>query len=283
VTGRSDLVALVIPEPTTRLFGEPFFPRLVRGITETLSAHDLQLVLLAPLTEADEARVERFLVGGHVDGALLVSLHDRDTLPARLVERRLPVVVGGRPPQGVTVSYVDPDNHEGAMSAVRHLLGQGRRRIATITGPLDMPPSQDRLAGFRLALESAGLHPDAGLEEPGDFSQEAGLAGMRSLLRRRPDLDAVFAASDLMAAGALQALREAGRGVPDDVAVVGFEDSPIATSTLPPLSSVRQPTEEMGREMARLLLTAERVPRRVILATELVVRESSSRQPEGDV
>src|ERR1700730_1568324 len=100
-----------------------------------------------------------------------------------------------------------------------------------------------------------------------------GASGVRALLDRCPDLDAVFAASDLMAAGALQALREAGRGVPDDVAVVGFEDSPIATSPMPPLSSVRQPTEEMGREMARLLLTAGRVPRRVILATELVVRE----------
>jgi DNA-binding LacI/PurR family transcriptional regulator len=144
-----------------------------------------------------------------------------------------------------------------------------------------MSPGQDRLQGYRQALAEAGVHAGPDLEEPaGDFGYEAGLRAMRALLERRPDLDAVFAASDLLAAGALQALRELGRVVPRHVAVVGYEDSAIAASTLPPLSSVRQPTEEMGREMARLLLGAveqrSQVPRRVLLATELVVRESSA-------
>lgn len=282
VTGRSDSVALVIPEPTTRLFGEPFFPRLVRGIADALSAHDIQLVLLLPQGPADEARVARYLAAGHVDGALLVSLHGSDPLPALLVERHVPVVVGGRPPHDQpAVSYVDVDNRTGAFTAVRHLAECDRRRIATITGTLDMPPGRDRREGYRRALDEAGLPLDRLLEEPGDFSQESGLQAMRLLLERRPDLDAVFAASDLMAAGALLALHEAGRRVPEDVAVVGYEDSPIAASTLPPLSSVRQPTEEMGREMARLLLAAlasgRHVPRQVVLATELVVRQSSGR------
>ena len=280
VTGRSDSVALVIPEPTTRLFGDPFFPRLVRGITEQLAAHDLQLVLFAPQSHADEVRLARYLAGGHVDGALLVSLHGDDPLPARLLERALPVVVGGRPPGDAAVSYVDVDNQAGALSAVQHLLARGRRRIATIAGSLDMSVSQDRLTGYRHALETAGVPWDPALEESGDFSHEGGIQAMRALLERRPTLDAVFAASDLMAAGALLALREAGRQVPRDVAVVGYEDSPIAATTLPPLSSVRQPSEEMGREMARLLVStigAERqVARRVLLATELVVRASSS-------
>ena len=280
VTGRSDSVALVIPEPTTRLFGEPFWPRLVLGISEALSFHDLQLVLLLPQGAADEARVARYLSAGHVDGALLVSLHGDDPLPARLVERRVPVVVGGRPPGNLPpLSWVDVDNRTGAMTAVRHLAECGRRRIATITGTLDMSAGQDRRDGYRLALRTSGLAVDPELEEPGDFSYESGVVGMRALLARRPDLDAVFVASDLMAAGALQALREAGSRVPEDVAVVGYEDSPIAASTLPSLSSVRQPTEEMGREMARLLLAAiasgRQVPRQVVLATELVVRESS--------
>jgi DNA-binding LacI/PurR family transcriptional regulator len=240
-------------------------------------------VLLLPQGAADEARVARYLTAGHVDGALLVSLHGNDPLPARLVERRVPVVVGGRPPRDQpAVSYVDVDNRTGALSAVRHLAALGRRRIATLMGTLDMPPGLDRRDGYRRALELAGLAGDHDLEEPGDFSQESGLAGMRALLQRRPDLDAVFAASDLMAAGALQALREADRVVPDDVAVVGYDDSPIAASTLPPLSSVRQPTEEMGREMARLLLAAmasgRQVPRQVVLATDLVVRESSAEE-----
>ena len=278
-TGRSDLVALVIPEPTTRLFGEPFFPRLIRGITEALSAHDLQLVLFAPQTRADEDRLERYLAGGHVDGSLLVSLHGDDPRPARRVQRGRPVVVGGRPPGDGGVSYVDHDNHAGALSAVRHLAEQGRRRIATITGSLDMSVGLDRLQGYRRALELAGLNWDPDREESGDYSHEGGVHAMRRLLEREPELDAVFAASDLMAAGALQVLREAGRRVPDDVALVGYEDSPIAASMLPPLSSVRQPIEEMGREMSRLLVQSigarERVGRRVVLATELVVRESS--------
>jgi DNA-binding LacI/PurR family transcriptional regulator len=221
-----------------------------------------------------------------VDGALLVSLHGDDPLPARLVERRVPVVVGGRPPgDHPSISYVDVDNRTGSTTAVRHLIERGRRRIATVTGTLDMSPGLDRRDGYRHALEMAGLQLDAGLEEPGDFSQESGLLATRVLLERRPELDAVFAASDLMAAGVLQALHEAGRRVPDDVAVVGYEDSPLAASTLPPLSSVRQPTEEMGREMARLLLagiaSGRQVPRQVVLATELVVRESSSREGGG--
>ncbi len=279
VTGRSDSVGLVIPEPTTRLFGDPFFPRLVRGISEVTAARDLQLVLFAPQSRADERRLDLYLAHGHVDGVLLVSLHGSDPLPARLAQRGVPVVVGGRPLDDAPVSYVDVDNVGGSLDATTHLTRQGRRRIATITGPLDMPPGQDRLLGYRQALRRAGLAPDPALEEPGDFGQESGAGAMRRLLERCPELDAVFAASDLMALGALRALHDAGRRVPDDVAVIGFDDSPLAASVEPPLTSVRQPTEEMGREMARLLLqsieSGDRVVRRVILTTELVVRRSS--------
>jgi DNA-binding LacI/PurR family transcriptional regulator len=280
VTGRNDSVALVIPEPTTRLFGDPFFPSLLRGISEVLAAHDLQLVLLTAQSNADEVRLERYLAGGHVDGALLVSLHGADPLPGRLLARGMPVVVGGRPPGEGQVSYVDIDNQAGAFSAVRHLVQLGRRRIATIAGSLDMSVSKDRLEGYRRALEAGGLTWDPTLAESGDFSHEGGVLAMRALLERHPNLDAVFAASDLMAAGALLALRESDRRVPEDVAVVGYEDSPIAATSMPPLSSVRQPNEEMGREMARLLIASigsqRQVVRRIILATDLVVRESSS-------
>jgi DNA-binding LacI/PurR family transcriptional regulator len=278
-TGRTGLVALVIPEPTARLFSDPLFPRVVRGITEVLAEQDRQLVLLAPQSPADEERLGAYLAAGHVDGALLISLHGGDALPGRLAGRGLPVVVGGRPPVAGPVSYVDVDNVGGALAAVGHLVARGRRRIATVTGPLDMPAAQDRLEGCRRALAAAGLHLRPPLEAEGDFSHDGGVAAMRALLARHPDLDAVFAASDLMAAGALQVLREAGRRVPEDVAVVGFDDSPFAASTVPPLSSVRQPIEEWGREMTRVLgagIDAERqVPRRVILATELVVRAST--------
>ena len=278
VTRRSDSVAVVIPEPTTQLFGDPFFPRVLRGISDTLSEQQLQLVLLMPQGRSDELRVERYLAGGHVDGVLLISLHGADPLPQDLSARDIPVVVGGRPP-GTGISYVDVDNRRGAGSAVQHLVTIGRRQIATIAGPQDMPAGADRLAGYHETLANAGMPVDERLVEIADFSLEGGRSAMERLLARAPRLDALFAASDLMALGALSALQAAGRSVPGDVAVIGFDDSPLAAQAQPALSSVRQPIEEMGREMARLLTrmlaARDRVARRVILATELVVRASS--------
>lgn len=279
VTRRTDSVGLVIPEPTGHIFGDPFFARLVRGISDILSHGDLQLVLLTPQSPSDVERLARYLTGGHLDGVLLVSLHGQDPLPAFLSASTIPVVVGGRPTSGAEVSFVDVDNVGGARSAVRHLVDRGRCRIATLTGPLDMAVAADRLEGYRLALADGGLPADRGLELSGDFDRETALQRTADLLRRHPDVDAIFAASDPMAVGALQALRAAGRSVPDDVAIVSFDDSALALSAEPPLSSIRQPIEEMGREMARLLTRMvtfrDRVARRVILATELVVRASS--------
>lgn len=283
VTRRSDSVGVVIPEPPGMLFGDPFFPRLLRGISTELSARNLQLVLLMPQSSDEEARLERYLTAGHVDGALLVSLHGDDTLPDALAARGVPVVVGGRPPTGDSVSYVDVDNVGGARTAVAHLIDGGRQTIGTISGPTDMTVGVDRLTGYHQALEAAGRTPDPALEAAGDFTQEGGAAAMSRLLEARPDLDAVFAASDLMAAGAIGTLKAAGLRIPEDVAIVGFDDSSIAPTSEPPLTSVRQPIEEMGREMVRLLLEqAARpgtVPRKVILATKLVRRRSSEGVP----
>jgi len=278
VTRRSDSVAVVIPEPTTQLFGDPFFPRVLRGISEALAEQGMQLILLMPQARGDEVRVERYLEAGHTDGVLLISLHGADPLPAGLRRHGVPLVIGGRPP-GDGFTYVDVDNRGGAASAVSHLVDSGRRRIATITGPLDMSVGADRLAGYRERLASSAIDPGEALVEVADFSHDGGRTAAEALLDRARDLDALFVASDLMAIGALAALRAAGRSVPDDVAVVGFDDSPLATTTDPTLTSVRQPIEEMGREMTRLLLDEIRLPgrapRRVILDTELVVRGSS--------
>jgi DNA-binding LacI/PurR family transcriptional regulator len=283
VTRRSELIGLVIPEPTSRLFGDPTFPRLIRGVNEELAGRDLQLVLFTPQSKQDEQRLERHLTSGQiVDGVLLFSLHGADPLPARLAARGVPVVVSGRPLSSADLNFVDVDNRRGAAAATRHLLAAGRRVVTTIAGPQDMVAGQDRLAGYRQVMASAGLL-DRTLEEEGDFTQEGGLEAMRTLLARRPELDAVFAANDLMALGALRALREAGRRVPKDVALVGFDDSPLAASTEPPLSSVRQPLEEMAQEMTRLLLRAIEdrtlAPRGLLLATKLIPRESSGARP----
>jgi DNA-binding LacI/PurR family transcriptional regulator len=244
----------------------------------------MQLVLLMPQARRDEERVEQYLAAGHADGVLLISLHGSDPLPDSLRRRGIPLVVGGRPP-GAGSSYVDVDNRAGAGMAVQHLLDGGRRRVATIAGPQDMAAGADRLAGFRDRIAAVG--PPAGDEavEIADFTLDGGRAAMERLLSRASPIDAVFVASDLMAVGALAALRATGRTTPGDVAIVGFDDSPLASTTQPRLSSVRQPIEEMGREMTRLLMQEIRspggAPRRVILETQLVVRESSAAADGG--
>ncbi|AKZ59411.1 HTH-type transcriptional regulator CelR [Streptomyces ambofaciens ATCC 23877] len=254
VTRRHDAVAVVAAEPESRVFADPYFAQQLRGISKELTAHDNQLVLLLTEGREDHARVGRYLAGGHVDGALVFSLHLDDPLPGLVRKAGVPTVFGGRPGWDDgrdDAVYVDSDNRGGAREAVRHLAGLGRDRIAHITGPLDQTSAADRLAGFRDVRADVG--PD--LVARGDFTAGGGERAMRELLDRCPDLDAVFAANDLTAAGALRVLRERGRRVPDDVAVVGFDDMlPVAEQTDPPLTTVRQDIEEMGRLMARLLL-----------------------------
>ena len=281
VTRRADSVALVVSEPHARFFSEPFFAGMVRGVSAALAETGVQLLLLIAHDLPDRGRLERYVVGGHVDGVLLASLHGHDPLPATLERAGVPAVLVGRPAadRGAPASYVDADNRGGARAAVGHLAGRGRRRIATITGPLDMGVGLDRLDGYRDGLAAAGLDADPGLVEPGDFTEEGGAAATARLLERPgPPVDAIFAASDLMAAGALRALRAAGRRVPEDVAVVGFEDSAVARYAQPPLTTVRQPIEEMGRQATRLLLdkvAGEAGGMHLILDTELVVRAST--------
>jgi len=210
---------------------------------------------------------------------MLVSLHGADPLPAFLSERGVPVVVGGRPAPGSPVDFVDVDNVQGALQAVRHLISLGRRRILTLTGPLDMAPAQDRLTGYRIAVAEARIDEDPALQVSCDFDQVAARDAVEQFIAGGGKFDAVFAASDAMALGAMAAIGRANQRVPEDVAVVGYDDSLLALSSDPPLSSVRQPIEEMGREMARALLAqlgkSRQVPRSVVLGTELVIRGSS--------
>jgi DNA-binding LacI/PurR family transcriptional regulator len=191
----------------------------------------------------------------------------------------VPTVLGGRPLDTQPAACVDADNRGGARQAVAHLAAGGRRRIAAITGPQDMTVGLERYSGYLDGLAEAGLAHDPALTEGGDFRLDSGVRAVEALLARRPDLDAVFAASDAMAIGAMRSLRSLGRDVPADVAVVGFEDSPSAAHTDPPLTTVHQPVEAMGREMVRLLLAriggAAPDEPLVVLPTHLVVRGSA--------
>jgi DNA-binding LacI/PurR family transcriptional regulator len=276
VTQRTDSIALVVSEPPTRVFSDdPFFSGIIRGVSQELEAVDKQLVLMLAGSVPSHDRVERYAAAGHVDGVLVASLHGADPLPGTLARKGIPVVCGGRPLGRSQLHYVDMDNVGGAASAVRHLLAGGRQRIATIAGPQDMNAGIDRLAGYRDALRDSDRRSIVAV---GDFTRESGSQTMRQLLEDDPALDAVFVASDMMAMGAMRALREAGRRVPDDVAVVGFDDVDNARYTEPPLTTVRQPTIEMGRQMVRLLVAlaaGEPVVAPVMLPTELIVRGSA--------
>lgn len=276
---RTDAIALVVPEPETRFFAEPYFSAIVRGVGAALADTEMQLLLTLAGNDRERRRLAQYLTAHRVDGVLLVAVHANDPLPELLEQLGMPCVISGARHAAEPLASVDSDNFEGARVAVEHLVSRGRRRVATITGRLEVYGAQRRLDGYRAALAAAGLPPDERLIAPADFTEEGGARAMRELLARRPDLDAVFAASDVMAAGARQVLREADRRIPEDVALIGFDDSVVARHMHPPLTSVRQPIEEMGRRMAELLLEeiAGRQGERptVVLPTELVVRDSS--------
>ncbi|MDO0927579.1 LacI family DNA-binding transcriptional regulator [Streptomyces sp. TG1A-8] len=278
-TRRTDSVALVVPDAETRLFSEPYFSGIILGASAGLAGAGMQLLLVLARDEKEYGRLATYLAAQRVDGVLMMAVHGDDTLPDRLDELAVPTVLAGRRSDRERLGHVRADNRGGARVAVEHLLAGGRRAIGTITGPLDMDAAQGRLDGYREALREAGAAAGEELVARGDFTEEGGRAAMRELLRRNPGLDAVFAASDVMASGAMLELRAAGRRVPRDVALIGFDDSIVARHVDPPLTSVRQPLEEMGRTMASLLLDeiAHRGTghREVVLPTELVVRESA--------
>ncbi|MFI5932616.1 LacI family DNA-binding transcriptional regulator [Actinoplanes sp. NPDC051494] len=279
VTQRTESIALILPETANRVFSDDlFFPAVIRGVSTELEAADKQLVLMMAGSAASHDRVERYAMAGHVDGVMFASMHGADPLPGTLFRLGIPVVCSGRPmtPAELPVPYVDVDHFGGVAAAVRHLVATGHRRIATVAGPQDMVAGIDRLAGYRTALREAGLTEHVAV---GDFTRDSGLHAMHQLLAGDPGLDAVFVASDMMAHGALQALKESGRTVPGDVAVIGFDDVEISRLSDPALTTVRQPIVDMGRTMARLLLGVvddhRDVPESVVLPTELVVRASA--------
>jgi len=273
---RANCIALVVSEPGSRVLADPFFAGVLRGAYAELAGKRVQLVLMMS-KEGDEQDLVNYLCGGHVDGVLVVSLHGQDPLPRTLIDAGLPAVVGGRPLGAGGVPYVDSDNFNGAVAAARHLVSGGRERIATIAGSQDMAAGIDRLSGWKRGLGQARLPAD--LVAHGDFTPEGGAAAMTELLDRAPDLDAVFVASDVMALGALRTLRERGRRVPQDVAVVGFDDLLTASAAEPPLTTVRQDVEQLGRTLTWRLMAElageDDLPPFVLLPTALVVRSSS--------
>ncbi|WP_345803234.1 LacI family DNA-binding transcriptional regulator [Microbacterium sp. AZCO] len=274
-TGRAGSLAFLLTEPQHLLFSDPTFALLLRGAAEALAQRSMTLVLLVAGTPAERANVTHFVSAGHVDGVLLISSHESDPLLESLIASGVPTVCCGLPlGHQSDVSTVSVDEVGSARTMTRHLLDQGHRRIAMIAGPHDTPGGKYRLVGFR---DELGDLFDPALVEEGDYSLDSGIAGMNRLLEKGERPDAVFAASDLMAAGAITALRRAGLRVPDDVAVAGFDDSGLAASHEPPLTTMRQPWEQISERMVALLLDViDGGPHEAVtLPTTLVVRETA--------
>src|SRR5688500_13169165 len=273
---KANAIALIVSEQESRVLGDPFFAGVLRGVHAELCGRRIQLLLMLSRPE-DHDDLLAYLAGGHVDGALLVSLHGDDPLPNRLHEVGMPVVVGGRPLGTAPVPFVDSDNFTGGLDAARHLVSLGRQKIATVAGPRDMAVGIDRLSGWRRGLGEAKLATD--LVAEADFTPESGARAMTELLDRAPDIDAVFVAADIIALGALQVLHARGRRVPEDVAVVGFDDSLLASTATPPLTTVRQDVEQLGRTMTWRLLGElagdAGLPPSLLLPTSLVRRASA--------
>ncbi len=274
--GHTRILGLVIPKGVLTLFIDPYFPLLIQGVSSTCNTRDHSVMLWLAEPEYERRTIRQILNNGLIDGVIIASMLIDDPLVQALLENEKPFVLVGRQPADERLSYVDVDNQNSAREAVFHLLRLGRRRIATIAGPQNMIGGSDRLQGYYEALRARGFLVDPDLVAEGDFSETSGYMAMQRLLAREPD--AVFAASDSMAVGALRALREAGRRVPEEIAVIGFDDMPFAARTEPPLTTVRQPIYRTGVVAAESLIDLVRSPkagpRRIILPTELVIRSS---------
>lgn len=284
VTRRTGSIALVIPEPDIRVLGDPFFAMVITGITEALRETDVQLVLLMSRTGDDAGRTLRYLRGGHVDGAIVVSHHRSDLWVDQLAKSALPTIFIGRPwKTDAPVTYIDTDNYDGGRLAARHLAERGVSRPATVAGPADMTAAADRLRGWQDGLRDVGL--DAGLVAHADFTTAGGADAAARLLEADRGIDAFFAASDLMALGVLDVLKQQGIKVPDDVALVGYDNHAMAETTTPALTTVINPMVEMAVRAGAMLLEEIEAPgthpEPEIYPSRLVVRESTRVAPSA--
>ena len=274
--GRSRVLGLVIPMGVSALFTDPYFPLLIQGISSACNEHDHSVMLWLADPEFERRTIHQILRGGLIDGVIVASALMDDAVYEALHKDSKPFVLIGRHPVDTGINYVDVDNVNSAREMVAHLLRLGYRHVATITGPKNMIAGVDRLQGYMSALRDRGLRPDQNLIVESDFTEAGGYAAMQRLLPFKPD--AVFAASDAMAVGALRAIREAGSRVPEDIAVTGFDDMPFAARTDPPLTTVRQPISRSGSVAVETLIDLvahpNSPPRRIILPTELVIRAS---------
>ena len=274
-SGRTGMIAIVIDDDLSVL-SDPFYATVASGISRVLMRNDLQPLLLVAEMNSVDGPVAHYLQSGEVDGAIFFQLHE-NTLVKKLAKIGLPFVIVGTPHSNNDFVYVDCDNFGGGLQAARHFFETGRKTIGKITGDIVATAGKQRLDGFQQAYREHGKVANRKLIAEGDYSLESGRRAMHKLLDENPELDAVFAANDLMAAGAIAAAEERGKRVPEDIAIIGFDDSVVATTSRPPLSSIKQDVVNLGETAADLLLAKLKgeTPDPVILPVELVTRESA--------
>ncbi|MEY5144886.1 MAG: HTH-type transcriptional regulator CelR [Actinomycetota bacterium] len=274
-TGRTGLVAAVI-DSNLNVFSDPFWGVITTGVSRALQDSNMQaLLMVRPLNEVDP-QVITMLTPGHVDGAIFFQLHNDDVV-RRLQALGLPCVIVGRPDDAAAFPYVDSDNFGGAEIATTHLIQRGCRTIATIAGNVSLSAGRLRLDGYRSALSRAGIPVEDSLVHVGDWTDESGETAMAELLSRRPDIDGVFIANDSMAIGALAALDERGIDIPNQVAVIGFDNMFAGRLGRRQLTTVQQDVEALGATAASMVIEAIQgaTPASVVLPTHLVVRETA--------
>jgi DNA-binding LacI/PurR family transcriptional regulator len=273
-TARASLIGLIVPD-----IQNPFFAELVRGVESIAQKHGY-MVFLGNSDEdgANEKRYVDLMRAESVDGLILPPSSDIAQTVSGLARAGLPVVCVDRRLPKVALDTVIADNVHGAQEAVEHLLRIGHRRIGFVGGRPQLSTTQERLQGYRLALEEHGVAFDAALVREGDSRQSGGRHMARELLTLSEPPTALLVGNNLMTLGALETIHAMGLRIPDDVAIVGYDDMPWALALNPPLTAVRQPSYEIGRRGAELLLQRIDDPKRstslVVLQPELVVRES---------
>jgi len=278
VSNRTWTCGLILPRTINSFFTDPYYPCLIQGVAQACSKQNYTFSLFLMGDKDDEDRIfSRVSRRGFMDGILFQSDQRGDTLIDKLADSGIPLVILGRPFQGKKISYVDIDNSESVEIAVDYLFDMGHKRVGTIAGPQNTTVGIDRKNGYQQALLKHGIQIDESLIVEGTFTEESGYLGMEKLLPAKPD--AVFAASDQMALGAMRAIYEVGLDIPKDISIIGYDDFPLVSPARPSLTTLRQPISKFGSEALSMLIdlveNGLNPSRQVILKSELIIRDST--------
>ena len=275
---RSSFIGLIFPNTVTSILSQQYYIKTIESITFACNHFNFNPVLFLSQSVSEEEKLfSKLSRPGMLDGLIAnVGCTNGERLIPLVKEVKMPVVLAGRCDELDSFSYVDIDNVRAAFNAVQHLLSLGRKRIATITGPLNVTDGRDRLEGYRRALMARGFPVDEDLIVEGDYTEKTGYYSTKRILSR--EIDGIFAANDEMAIGAMHAVQEAGLSIPKDIAIIGFDDSAASSKTNPPLTTVRQPLGTFGSKLVELLVdqieNPDQISRKIVLDTELVIRQS---------